>query len=570
MTDSLKIALAQINPTVGDIEGNLALIRRRRAEAAALGAELVVTTELSVTGYPPEDLVLKPAFLECARAAVAALAEDTGDGGPGLIVGAPWLEAGEAGGPLRRHVTNAVLLLDGGRIKGRRDKRALPNYGVFDEVRVFKAGPPPGPVDFRGVRLGLPVCEDLWTPEVPECLVESGAEILIVPNGSPYERDKADTRIQTGVARVTETGLPLIYVNQVGGQDELVFDGGSFVLDAGCRLRAQLPMFREALVVTEWRRGGEGGGKGDGKGVWTCADSHLEPPEVGMEPVYGALTLGLRDYVDKNRFSGVILGLSGGIDSALTAAVATDALGADRVHCVMMPSPYTSQDSLEDAAETARLLGVRLDDVGIEPAMDAFEGMLEPIFDALAPDTTEENIQARARMVTLMAISNKLGFMLLSTGNKSEVSVGYTTLYGDMAGGFNVLKDVYKTAAYGLARWRNQALPRGALGPAGRVIPERVLTKAPSAELKPDQTDQDTLPPYEVLDEILECLIEEEMGVDEIAARGHDRDTVNRVWRMLETSEYKRRQACPGVKITRRAFGRDRRYPITNAFKGPA
>ena len=571
MTDSLKIALAQINPTVGDIEGNLALIRRRRAEAAALGAELVVTTELSVTGYPPEDLVLKPAFLARARAAVAALAEDTGDGGPGLIVGAPWLEAGEVTGPLRHHVTNAVLLLDGGEIKARRDKRALPNYGVFDEVRVFKAGPPPGPVDFRGVRLGLPVCEDLWTPEVPECLVESGAEILIVPNGSPYERDKADTRIQTGVARVTETGLPLIYVNQVGGQDELVFDGGSFVLDAACHLRAQLPMFREALVVTEWHRGGEGGGKGGtDDGVWTCADAHLEPPEVGMEPVYGALMLGLRDYVNKNRFSGVILGLSGGIDSALTAAVATDALGASRVHCVMMPSPYTSQDSLEDAAETARLLGARLDEIGIEPAMGAFDEMLEPIFDALAPDTTEENIQARARMMTLMAISNKLGAMLLSTGNKSEVSVGYATLYGDMAGGFNVLKDVYKTTAYRLARWRNQALPKGALGPAGRVIPERVLTKAPSAELKPDQSDQDTLPPYEVLDEILECLIEAEMGVDEIAARGHDRDTVNRVWRMLEMSEYKRRQACPGVKITRRAFGRDRRYPITNAFKGPA
>ena len=562
MTDSLKIALAQINPTVGDIEGNLALIRRRRAEAAALGAELVVTTELSVTGYPPEDLVLKPAFLACARAAVAALAEDTGDGGPGLIVGAPWLEAGEAGAPLRQHVTNAVLLLDGGEIKARRDKRALPNYGVFDEVRVFKAGPPPGPVDFRGVRLGIPVCEDLWTPEVPECLVESGAEILIVPNGSPYEMDKADVRIQTAVQRVTETGLPLIYVNQVGGQDELVFDGGSSVLDAGCRLRAQLPMFREALVLTAWQRGTDG--------IWTCADAHLEVPEVGMEPVYGALTLGLRDYVNKNRFSGVILGLSGGIDSALTAAVATDALGASRVHCVMMPSPYTSQDSLEDAAETARLLGVRLDEIGIEPAMGAFDEMLEPIFDALAPDTTEENIQARARMMTLMAISNKLGAMLLSTGNKSEVSVGYATLYGDMAGGFNVLKDVYKTTAYRLARWRNQALPKGALGPAGRVIPERVLTKAPSAELKPDQSDQDTLPPYEVLDEILECLIEAEMGVDEIAARGHDRETVNRVWRMLEMSEYKRRQACPGVKITQRAFGRDRRYPITNAFKGPA
>jgi NAD+ synthase len=501
-------------------------------------------------------------FLEHARAGVLALAEDTADGGPGLIVGAPWLEEGEPAGPLHHHVTNSVLLLDGGKIMARRDKRELPNYGVFDEVRVFKVGPPPGPVDFRGVRLGVPVCEDLWTPEVPECLVESGAEILIVPNGSPYERDKADARIQTSVQRVTETGLPLIYVNQVGGQDELVFDGGSFVLDAQCNLRAQLPMFREALVVTEWRRGADD--------AWACVDAELEPPEVGMEPVYGALTLGLRDYVNKNRFSGVILGLSGGIDSALTAAVATDALGPGRVHAVMMPSPYTSAESLEDAAETARLLGVRLDQVGIEPAMGAFEGMLEPIFDAMAPDTTEENIQARSRMITLMAISNKLGAMLLSTGNKSEVSVGYATLYGDMAGGFNVLKDVYKTTTYQLARWRNQALPKGALGPAGRVIPERVLTKAPSAELKPNQTDQDSLPPYEVLDEILECLIEEEMGVNEIVERGHDRETVNRVWRMLEMSEYKRRQAAPGVKITRRAFGKDRRYPITNAFKGPA
>jgi NAD+ synthase len=412
--------------------------------------------------------------------------------------------------------------------------------------------------------LGVPVCEDLWSSEVTECLVESGAEILIVPNGSPYERDKAEVRTQIGVQRVTETGLPLIYVNQVGGQDELVFDGGSFVLDARCHLRVQLPMFREALVLTEWRRGGDGGD------AWTCADAHREPPESGMEPVYGALILGLRDYVNKNHFSGVILGLSGGIDSALTAAVATDALGPERVHCVMMPSPYTSRESLEDAAEVARLLGMRLDEVGIEPAMTAFEGMLHPLFDDLAPDTTEENIQARSRMIVLMAISNKLGYMLLSTGNKSEVSVGYATLYGDMAGGFNVLKDVYKTTAYQLARWRNQALPKGGLGPAGRVIPERVLTKAPSAELKPDQTDQDSLPPYAVLDEILECLIEEEKGVDEIVARGHERDTVNRVWRMLEMAEYKRRQAAPGVKITRRAFGKDRRYPIVNAFKGPA
>ncbi len=575
MTDTLKIALAQINPTVGDIDGNLALIRKRRDEAAALGADLVVTTELSVTGYPPEDLVLKPAFLLRARGAVEALAQDTADGGPGLIVGAPWLEPDEpVTGPLRQHVTNSVFLLDGGEIVGRRDKRELPNYGVFDEVRVFKPGPPPGPINFRGVRLGVPVCEDLWTPEVPECLVESGAAILIVPNGSPYEREKDELRIQHAVQRVTETGLPIVYVNQVGGQDELVFDGGSFVLDAQCSLRAQLPTFREALVVTEWRRrdgDAEGGG---GAEVWTCADAHRESPESGMEPIYGALTLGLRDYANKNHFGGVILGLSGGIDSALTAAVATDALGPERVHCVMMPSPYTSQDSLDDAAETARLLGVRLDQVGIEPAMRAFDDMLAPLFDDLAPGTapgtTEENIQARSRMVTLMAISNKLGYMLLSTGNKSEISVGYATLYGDMAGGYNVLKDVYKTTAYQLAHWRNQAPPRGGLGPAGRVIPERVITKAPSAELKPDQTDQDSLPPYEVLDDILECLIETEMGVEEIAARGHDRDTINRVWRMLEMAEYKRRQACPGVKITRRAFGKERRYPIVNAFKGPA
>ncbi len=571
MTDTLKIALAQINPTVGDIDANLALIRRRRDEAAALGADLVVTTELSVTAYPPEDLVLKPAFLARARRAVETLAQDTADGGPGLIVGAPWLEQDEAAGPLRHHVTNSVFLLDGGEIVGRRDKRELPNYGVFDEVRVFKPGPPPGPLNFRGVRLGVPVCEDLWTPEVPECLVESGAEILIVPNGSPYERDKAEQRIQHAVRRITETGLPIVYVNQVGGQDELVFDGGSFVLDARCHLRAQLPMFREALVVTEWRRADGGAKGGDGAEAWTCADAHLEPPESGMEPVYGALTLGLRDYVNKNHFAGVILGLSGGIDSALTAAVATDALGPSRVHCVMMPSPYTSQESLDDAAETARLLGLRLDQVGIDPAMTAFDGMLAPLFDDLAPGTTpgttEENIQARSRMVTLMAISNKLGYMVLSTGNKSEVSVGYATLYGDMAGGYNVLKDVYKTTAYQLARWRNQAPPRGGLGPAGRVIPERVITKAPSAELKPDQTDQDTLPPYDQLDDILECLIEGEMAFDEITARGHAAETVRKVQAMLYTAEYKRRQAPPGVKITRKSFGRDRRYPITNRFR---
>jgi NAD+ synthase len=561
MTDTLAIALAQINPVVGDIAGNLALIRRRRAEAAALGADLVVTTEMSVSGYPAEDLGLKRQFLDEVRRAVETLAAETADGGPALIVGAPWLEEARPHGPLRKHVTNSAFVLDGGAILGRSDKHDLPTYSVFDEGRVFKPGPLPGPITCRGVRLGVPICEDLWIPDVCECLQESGAEILISPNGSPYEAGKADLRTQMSVARVGETGLPLIYVNQVGGQDELVFDGGSFVLDSDYTLRAQLPVFREALVMTHWQRAADGG--------WHCADALTEAPEVGMEPVYGALMLCLRDYVNKNNFPGVVLGLSGGIDSALTVAVAVDALGPERVRCVMMPSPFTSQESLEDAAETARLLSTPYDTVPIVPAMEAFSHMLAPLFDSLPPDTTEENVQARSRMMTLMALSNKLGHMLLSTGNKSEMSVGYATLYGDMAGGFNVLKDVYKTTVYALARWRNQALPKGALGPAGRVIPERIITKAPSAELKPDQTDQDTLPPYEVLDGILECLIEEEMSVADIVARGHDRDMVNRVWRMLENAEYKRRQACPGVKITRRAFGRDRRYPITNAFKGP-
>jgi NAD+ synthase len=563
MSDRLKIALAQINPTVGDLAGNAELIRKARAEAAGQGADLAVATELSISGYPPEDLVLKPAFVAACREAVEALAKETGDGGPGLIVGSPWLEqaASEVG---HSRPFNAALLLDGGKVQTWRAKYDLPNYSVFDEKRVFRAGPLPGPVNFRGVRLGLMVCEDMWTGEVSECLEESGAEILVVPNGSPYERDKADQRLQLAVARVTETGLPLVYVNQVGGQDELVFDGGSFAMNADCTLAAQLPMFEETVVTTEWVRG-----DGDGD-AWRAADGPRTAPLEGAEAVYRALMLGLRDYVNKNGFPGVVLGLSGGIDSALSAAAAADALGPQRVRALMMPSPYTSRDSLADAAECADLLGIALDEVGIEPAMGAFEAMLGPLFDGLPADTTEENIQARARGLALMAVSNKLGHMVLSTGNKSEMSVGYATLYGDMCGGYNVLKDVYKTTVYQLARWRNQEHPGGALGPSGRVIPERIITKAPTAELRPNQTDQDSLPPYEALDDILEGLIEHEMGVDKIAARGHEAVTVNRVWRLLENAEYKRRQAPPGVKITSRAFGRDRRYPITNAFKGPA
>ncbi len=561
MTDSLAIALAQINPTVGDIPGNGRRILEARAEAAGQGSDLVVTTELGLVGYPPEDLVLKPMFLERARAELESLAAVTADGGPALLVGLPWLEEG-AGTPLREHVFNAFALLDEGAVKTLRFKHELPNYGVFDEARVFKAGPLPGPVNFRGVRLGLPICEDIWLPDVCECLAESGAEILVVPNGSPFETTKGDQRLQHAVARVTETGLPMIYVHQVGGQDELVFDGASFVLAGDCSLRVQLPQFEETLVTTRWRRGGDG--------RWDCEALPSAPPDEGPELIYRALQLGLRDYVGKNGFPGVIIGLSGGIDSALSAAIATDALGADKVRCVMMPSPYTSDDSLEDAAECARLLGIRLDEVGIEPAMMAFETMLRPLFDGRPADVAEENLQARSRGLTLMAISNKFGDMVLSTGNKSEMSVGYATLYGDMCGGYNVLKDLYKTEVYRLSRWRNQAAPKGGLGPAGRVIPERIITKAPTAELRPNQTDQDSLPPYEALDDILACLIEEEMGVEQIAERGHDKAVVLRVWRLLENAEYKRRQAPPGVKITARAFGRDRRYPITNAFKGPA
>jgi NAD+ synthase len=549
MTDRLVLALAQINPTVGDVAGNRDRLLAARDEAKALGADLVVPGELVLSGYPPEDLVLKPAFLEALAEAVAEIAQATSDGGPAVLVTTPWRVDGRT--------YNAALLADGGRIVASRFKHDLPNYGVFDEKRVFASGPMPGPIAFRGVRLGVMVCEDMWTPDVAETLEESGAELLIVPNGSPYEHDKLDQRLNLAVARVVECGLPLVYVNQVGGQDEIVFDGGSFVVGADRHLKAQLPAWREAVKPVIFRRE---------NGHW-FPEGEIAPVANGLESIYQAMVLGLRDYVGKSRFPGVILGLSGGIDSALSAAVAVDALGADKVRAVMMPSPYTSQDSLDDAAECARLLGIRLDSISIEPAMRAFDGMLAPLFEGRAPDITEENLQSRARGVTLMALSNKLGHMVLSTGNKSEMSVGYATLYGDMCGGYAVLKDVYKTTVFQLCRWRNQSLPDGAMGPSGRVMPERVITKPPSAELKPNQTDQDTLPPYDALDDILSSLIEGEMKVEEIVARGHDEATVRRVWRMLDRAEYKRRQAPPGVKITRRAFGRDRRYPIVNAFQ---
>jgi len=557
VANDVIIAIAQSNPTVGDIEGNIALIRETRAKAATERADLVLFPELVISGYPPEDLVLKPSLQERSREAIERLAAETADDGPALLVGVPWVDEGS--------LYNAVALLNGGRIETLRYKHDLPNYGVFDEKRVFAAGPIPGPVPFRlkdgsQIRLGVMICEDMWTEDVAEGLEESGAEILIIPNGSPFEHDKPDVRLNLAVARVTETGLPLVYGNQVGGQDELVFDGGSFVLNADLSLAAQSPMFETDLLITHWRRGEDD--------RWSCAKAAMTPPPPDLEAIYQAMCLGLRDYVRKNRFPGVVLGLSGGIDSALTAAVAADALGPERVHAVMMPSRYTSDESLEDAEGCAKALGIHLDNVLIAPAIDGFATMLEPIFEGRAPDTTEENIQARIRGVLLMAISNKLGSMLLTTGNKSEMSVGYATLYGDMCGGYSVLKDVYKTTVFALSHWRNQSRPKGALGPEGLVIPERIITKPPSAELRPDQKDEDSLPPYDELDAILQALVEADGSIADLVDKGHDLDTVTRVSRLLDLAEYKRRQAPPGVKITRKAFGRDRRYPITNAFRG--
>ena len=550
ITDNLRIGLAQLNPVVGDIDGNAQRAREARKIAADGQADLLVFSELFISGYPPEDLVLKPAFVRAAGEAVEALAKETGDGGPAMLVGVPWAEGDK--------VYNAVALLDNGEVAGVRYKVELPNYGVFDEKRVFEPGPMPGPINFGGVRIGVPICEDIWAEDVCECLLETGTELFVVPNGSPYWTGKMDVRMNVAAARVSENNVPLLYVNQVGGQDELVFDGASFVLNANSSLAIQFPAWREHVSITQWQRDANG---------WRCEPGALETIEEGQEADYLACVIGLRDYVEKNGFPGVVLGLSGGIDSALTAAMAVDALGPDKVHCVMLPYLYTSGESLDDAAACAEALGVRYDTLPIAKPVDGFEESLKPVFDGLPANTAEENIQSRTRGTILMAISNKFGSMLVTTGNKSEVSVGYATLYGDMNGGFNPIKDLYKTQVYALSEWRNKHVPDGALGPGGTVIPENIISKAPTAELKPDQTDQDTLPPYDVLDDILECLVENEMPLNEIVRRGHDQDIVWNVERMLYLAEYKRRQSAPGVKITEKLFGRDRRYPITNKFK---
>ena len=548
MTDSLSIALVQMNQRVGDLAGNAARILEWRAKAKS--ADLVMVPELQLTGYPLEDLVLKPEFVRRSLEAAERLADATADGGPALLFGALHVEEGL--------VYNAMILAEGGRIIGRTLKHELPNYGTFDEKRVFASGPLPTPIAFRGVRIGIPICEDMWREPVCAALVRAGAELLLVPNGSPYEIDKDDVRIRLAQDRVTETGLPLAYLNRVGGQDELAFDGSSFVMDRTGAILVQMPDWDEALQLTEWRREASG---------WTCTTraSHTLDPFPG--DIYRAMVVALRDYVGDNGFPGVILGLSGGIDSALSAAVAVDALGPDQVWCVMMPSRFTSTDSLEDADGCAKMLGVRHDNVSIAPGVAALDAMLAHAFVGTKAGLAEENIQSRLRMVTLMALSNRFGHMVLTTGNKSEMSVGYATLYGDMAGGYSVLKDAYKTTVFALSRWRNANRPEGALGPAGPVMPQRVIDKPPTAELRDNQKDEDSLPPYALLDRILEALVEQELSVRETAAlTGADEVLVSDIEGKLLRAEYKRRQAPPGVKLGARNFGRDRRYPITNAF----
>ncbi len=551
MADTLSITLAQLNQSVGDIAGNAAAMLAARERAREQGADLIVFPEMQLIGYPPEDLVLKPALIERAALELERLAAQTGDGGPAMLVGSVFVRDGS--------LHNGVALLDQGKVAAVRLKHELPNYGTFDEVRLFQPGPLPEPVVFKGVMIGLPICEDIWHPDVCRHLADFGAELLICINGSPYEIDKDTLRID-GVAkrRAVDTGLPLAYLNRVGGQDELVFDGASFVVNGDGSLAVQMTDWEEQEVTTRWTRTAQG---------WRCDKGEVARLADHPEDIYCAMVMALRDYVDRNRFPGVVLGLSGGIDSAICAAIAADALGPDRVWCVMLPSRFTSQLSLDLATECAQLIGCRYDTIPIAPAVEAFDEMLAGSFADKAVDLTEENVQSRIRGVTLMALSNKFGPMLLTTGNKSEMSVGYATIYGDMAGGYNPLKDAYKMTVFAISKWRNQHKPKIGLGPDGPVMPDGIITRPPSAELRPDQKDEDSLPPYPVLDAILLGLVEHEKSVDQLVAEGFERDVVVRIERLLNLAEYKRRQAPPGVKLGTRNFGRDRRYPITNAFR---
>ncbi|MPS67704.1 MAG: NAD+ synthase [Novosphingobium sp.] len=549
MADTLRITLAQLNQSVGDLDGNAAGVLEART--AAQGADLVVFPELHLIGYPPEDLILKPALIERAAARLQILAQASASEGPAMLVGSAFVLDGA--------LHNGVALLDQGKVAAVRLKHELPNYGTFDEMRLFQPGPLPEPVILRGAMIGVPICEDIWRPEVCRHLADFGAEMLICINGSPYEINKDALRIE-GVAkrRAVDTGLPLAYLNRVGGQDELVFDGASFVVNGDGAVAVQMADWREQVVQTNWTRTAQG---------WRCDRGLIEDLAVHPEDIYCAMVLALRDYVNRNGFPGVVLGLSGGIDSALCAAIAVDALGAERVWGVMMPSRFTSRASLDHAADCAKALGIRYSVMPIAEAVNGFDSVLGECFEGTRRDLAEENLQSRIRGTLLMALSNKFGPMLLTTGNKSEMSVGFATIYGDMAGGYNPLKDAYKTTVYALARWRNGHVPRIGIGPRGEVIPPEVLVRAPSAELRADQRDSDSLPPYEVLDPILLGLVDHDKSVEQLVNEGFDRETVREMERLLHRAEYKRRQASPGVKLTARNFGRDRRYPITHAFR---
>ncbi len=550
VTDQLRIALAQLNPKVGDLRGNLELARKALADAASAKADILMLSELFLTGYFPDDLLFKPQFVSDAIDAAKALVAETVQSDVVLILPTIWLD-----GPRLR---NAVLVAGNGEVIDTRYKRELPNSDVFYEKRYFEPGPLPLPVEIKGVSVGIPICEDIWHRSVCEHLAMRGAEIMLCPNGSPYWTNKQHIRKELVRARVAEDGVPMLYLNQVGGQDELVYDGASFAIEPGDKLVLQGKSFETDFIVSDWARTENG---------WTCTNGRVEELTSVEEAPWRACVLGLRDYVTKNGFSHVVLGLSGGIDSAVVAAMAADALGPEKVHSIMLPYRYTSEDSLRDAKDCAERLGIRYDIVAIGDPVDSALRELKPIFGNRPADLAEENIQSRMRGTILMAVSNKLGSMLLTTGNKSEMGVGYATIYGDMNGGYNPLKDMFKMAVYALADWRNRHTPGDCLGRAGQVIPQSIIDKAPSAELRPDQKDQDSLPPYPVLDDILLCLVEEEMALADIVARGHDPATVLRIERLVNIAEYKRRQSAPGPKLSPRAFGLGRRYPITNGYK---